>query len=194
MKFPAVAVGFCLLMAGGVVAEEETDAEGELAAENESFEIVGEFPDFGKGDHLGLTLTNRDDVNHTLMVARKADEQEPTTPESVAIAGTDRVAPGGSERINFTVPENASHLYLWCRIGDHEGKGMSLTTVDPGEVHSVDPPPEGENSSEVEEETGGGDTPNHGPGTDGIGVQVPEPSLLGVAAMGLGAWACARRG
>lgn len=81
-------------------------------------------------DVLRIVFLNRGSSNHTLnaTTGQMDDPHRVDTPGSVALAGTNRVAPGGSANFTFTAPKGASSLYFWCDLPGHEEAGMWIWT------------------------------------------------------------------
>lgn len=86
------------------------------------------FYDVKPGDLLLIVFMNRGSANHTLKVTtgQMDDPHSVDTPESAALAGTERVASGGSANFTFTAPKDSSELYFWCDLPGHEEAGMWL--------------------------------------------------------------------
>lgn len=86
-------------------------------------------PRLHAGETVGLHFYNDDDEVHEIFVTTNAsadpERSNTSTEDALARAGpvtSNRSASGGE----FTIPEDAEALYLWCWIDEHEAEGEVL--------------------------------------------------------------------
>lgn len=125
-------------------------------------------PRLHAGETVELFFYNDDDEVHEIFVTTE-DEADPdrsntSTEDAIAHAGprtANRSASGGE----FTVPEDAEALYVWCWLDDHEAEGERI-------VLQVDPP-------HAEDPDGA-----PGPGAVAVGVELLLAALWGARRRG----------
>lgn len=182
-------MGAGLVLAGGVQALPadkhltlEAD-DGESCTSDQKIDCFrvtnGSLDGFVQGMRVHVMLENVGDNPHNVYVTTsdQADDNNVDTPADAAINDSDTIDPGQSTNLTFTVPEDASGLYLWCEVGGHETLGMWLES-------SVEEAPEAGNGTG---ETDGGDDSNMSDGDsdgedDGNMIPAPGLAIVGLAA------------
>lgn len=103
---------------------------------------------FQPGQRVFLIYENQASDDHNLYVTTvdRADPARENTDGSQAIAHSAIfVAPGQSEEFAVDVPTDATGLYFWCDLGNHEALGLRLvhewSTQDDGDAEGGAPGP-----------------------------------------------------
>jgi len=129
-------------------------------------ETSGNLDDVQPGSVVKVTFTNKGTTPHEVTVVDYADRnpEHRNTPRNDSLGASERnMAGDATDEFEFTVPSDATGLYLWCSVPGHEQLGMWLEQSFSG---------------------GNGETTSKGsPGVGAIGLLV----ALGVALVALGA-------
>lgn len=131
-------------------------------------ETSGNLANVRPGSVVKVTFTNKGATPHEVTVVDYADRNpdHKSTPRNGSLGASERnMAGGATDDFEFTVPADATGIYLWCSVPGHEQLGMWLE------------------QSFASSGTGGETKSKGSPGIGAIGLLV----ALGVALVALGA-------
>ncbi|MBI4157906.1 cupredoxin domain-containing protein [Candidatus Woesebacteria bacterium] len=94
--------------------EEEDESVTEIKVLGKEFSYAPSTINVKNGEKVKITFTNSGTMMHDLVI------------EDLDIR-TKMVAPGGTDTLEFTVPDKASSLTFYCSVGGHRALGMEGT-------------------------------------------------------------------
>ena len=94
--------------------EEEDESVTEIKISGKEFSYAPSTINVKKGEKVKITFTNSGTMMHDLVI------------EELDIR-TKMVAPGGTDTLEFTVPDKGPSLTFYCSVGGHRALGMEGT-------------------------------------------------------------------